>query len=91
LDVRFPYQKPQKTLSTEGFPYSHPGIQAAVFKRIMQRIAAANNEEDHVSAGTWMLITFIMVIPIMGIMALAVFMGVGEGLMKRLHSLTHKA
>jgi hypothetical protein len=91
LDARFPYQKPQKTLSTEGFPYYRPGIQPAVFQTIMQRIAPANNEEDHVSAGTWMLITFIMVIPIMGIMALALFMGLGDGLMKRLHSWTHKA
>jgi hypothetical protein len=52
-----------------------------------------NNEEDrnHVSAGTWMLISFITLIPIIGIMALAVVIGVGGSLMKRLQSWTHKA
>lgn len=52
-----------------------------------------NNENDrtYVSVGTWMLILFITAIPIIGLMALAVFLGVSGGLVKRIYSWTHKA
>jgi hypothetical protein len=52
-----------------------------------------NNEQDrnYVSAGTWMLILFITAVPIAGILALGLLFGMGGGLVKRLHSWTHKA
>jgi hypothetical protein len=71
---------------------AQPGIQPAVFQAVMQRTAPVNSEENSngTSAGTWMLILFITAIPIIGIIALSMLFGVGSGLMKRLHSLTHK-
>ena len=59
----------------------------------MPRVAPINNEKDsnYVSVGTWMLILFITAIPMAGIIALSMLFGVGGGLIKRLHSWTHKA
>ena len=58
----------------------------------MPRVAPLINEEnsDDISTGTWMFILFITAIPIVGVIALGMLFGVGGGLMKRLHSWTHK-
>ncbi len=52
-----------------------------------------NNDNDQNSApgATWILVLFIMIIPIMGIMVLALFMGLGSSLMERFQSPTQKA
>lgn len=50
-----------------------------------------DNDRNSESDGSWILILFIMAIPIMGIMALALFIGMGGSLMERLRSWTHKA